>query len=54
MEATAWWADMRRGNDLMISGLRVLRFPAFVVRDQPDVVAAQIRDALGRARVTVP
>jgi hypothetical protein len=25
MEATAWWADMRRGNDLMISGLRVLR-----------------------------
>jgi hypothetical protein len=51
MEAAAWWADMRRGNDLTISGLRVLRFPAFVVRDQPDVVAAQIRDALGRARV---
>jgi hypothetical protein len=30
MEATAWWADMRRGNDLIISGLRVLRLPAFV------------------------
>jgi Protein of unknown function (DUF559) len=54
MEAAAWWADMRRGNDLIISGLRVLRFPAFVVRDQPGVVAAQIRDALGRARVAVP
>lgn len=53
MEATAWWADMRRGNDLIISGLRVLRFPAFVVRDQPGVVAAQIREALGRARVAV-
>ena len=47
MEATAWWADMRRGNELIISGLRVLRFPAFVVRDEPEVVAAQIRDALG-------
>jgi hypothetical protein len=36
---------MRRGNELIISGLRVLRFPAFVVRDEPDVVATQIRDA---------
>ena len=43
MEAAAWWADMRRDNDLTISGLRVLRFPAFAVRDQPGVVAAQIR-----------
>lgn len=50
MEATAWWADMRRDNDLTISGLRVLRFPAFAVRDQPEVVAAQIRAALSRAR----
>ena len=54
MEATVWWADMRRGNDLLISGLRVLRFPAFVVRDQPGVVAAQIREALGGRRVAVP
>jgi hypothetical protein len=54
MEATVWWADMRRGNDLLISGLRVLRFPAFVVRDQPGVVAAQIRDALEGGRVAVP
>ena len=54
MEAAAWWADMRRGNDLTISGLRVLRFPAFVVRDQPGVVAAQIRDALGRGHVAGP
>ena len=54
MEATAWWADMRRGNDLLISGLRVLRFPAFGVRDQPGVVAAQIREALGGRRVAVP
>ncbi len=48
MEAHAWWADMRRDNDLTVSGLRVLRFPAFVVRDHPEVVAAQIRAALGQ------
>jgi hypothetical protein len=54
MEATAWWAGMRRGNDLIIRRLRVLRFPAFVVRDQPDVVAAQIRGALGRGHVADP
>jgi Protein of unknown function (DUF559) len=53
MEAPAWWADMRRGNELIISGLRVLRFPAFVVRDEPDVVATQIRDALGLDHVAV-
>jgi Protein of unknown function (DUF559) len=47
MEAYAWWADMRRDNDLTVSGLRVLRFPAFAVRDHPEVVAAQIRAALG-------
>ncbi len=53
MEAPAWWADMRRGNELIISGLRVLRFPAFVVRDEPDVVATQIRDALDPDHVAV-
>jgi very-short-patch-repair endonuclease len=46
MDAAAWWADMRRGNELTASGLRVLRFPAFAVRDQPEVVAAQIAAAL--------
>ena len=53
MDAVAWWDDMRRGNDLTISGLRVLRFPAFVVRDEPGFVAAQIRSALRGARVAV-
>ena len=48
MEALAWWADMQRDNDLTVSGQRVLRFPAFAVRDNPEVVAAQIRAALGR------
>jgi very-short-patch-repair endonuclease len=49
MEATAWWADMSRENDLTLSGLRVLRFPAFAVRDDPASVAAQLRRALADA-----
>ena len=46
MEATAWWADMRRDNEFTVRGYRVLRFPAFAVREQPDLVAAQIAEAL--------
>jgi hypothetical protein len=46
MDAVAWWADMRRQNELTVSGYRVLRFPAFAVRDHPEVVAAQLADAL--------
>jgi hypothetical protein len=46
MEAATWWADMSRDNDLTISGHRVLRFPAFAVRDHPAAVAAQIKAAL--------
>jgi very-short-patch-repair endonuclease len=37
---------MRRDNELTVSGYRVLRFPAFAVRDQPDAVAEQIAGAL--------
>jgi len=54
METTARWADMRRGNDLTTSGERMLRFPAFVARDEPGVVAAQIRAALRGGGVAVP
>jgi len=46
MDAAAWWADMRRDNELTVSGYRVLRFPAFAVRDHPDAVAEQIASAL--------
>jgi very-short-patch-repair endonuclease len=49
MDARAWWADMQRDNDLTIDGYRVLRFPAFVVRDNPEAVAMQIAKALGQA-----
>jgi very-short-patch-repair endonuclease len=41
-----WGADMRRDNKLTAHRFRVLRFPVFAVRDQPEIVAAQIAAAL--------
>jgi very-short-patch-repair endonuclease len=49
MDALEYWNDMERGNDFTIEGYRLLRFPAWVVRLHPDIVAAKIRDALRRA-----
>jgi hypothetical protein len=46
LDARQAWADMRRQNDLFIRGERVLRFPAWLVREHPDEVIAQVRDAL--------
>jgi very-short-patch-repair endonuclease len=49
LEVRAWWADMRRQNDLWIRGDRVLRFPAWLLARHPADVAAQIRAALQAA-----
>jgi hypothetical protein len=46
MDVESWWADMRRQNDLWLPGDRVLRFPAWALRHEPDEVARQVRDAL--------
>jgi hypothetical protein len=46
MDAEQWWLDLRRQNDLWVSGDRILRFPAWVVRSRPDEVIAQLRAAL--------
>ncbi len=43
------WADMKRQNDLWVSGDRVLRFPAHTLRHHPDQVFTQIRAALHAA-----
>jgi hypothetical protein len=48
-EVAAWWADMKRQNDLWIAGDRVLRFPSWAIRSRPDEVAAQVRAALRAA-----
>jgi hypothetical protein len=42
------WDDMERDNDLEIDGYRVLRFPAWLVRDNPEQVAKKILVVLQR------
>jgi very-short-patch-repair endonuclease len=49
VEARQWWADMRRQNEVWIGGDRLLRFPAYVLRREPETVAAQVRAALRAA-----
>jgi very-short-patch-repair endonuclease len=46
MEADQWWSDMQRHNDLSVRGEVLLRFPAWMVRDEPAKVAAHLRQAL--------
>ena len=45
--ATTYWADMLRLNDLALGGERVLRFPSVALYLDAEVVAAQLRRALG-------
>ncbi len=40
------WADMERQNQLWIKGDRLLRFPAWLVRERPGDVIDQVRAAL--------
>ncbi len=46
LDARQAWADMKRQNDLWVSGLRVLRFPSWLIRERPDEVIEQVRRAL--------
>jgi hypothetical protein len=41
-----WWADQDRQNEIVISGVIVLRFPSAIVRIEPERVASQVRRAL--------
>jgi Protein of unknown function (DUF559) len=45
-EVRQWWADMQRQNAMGINGDRVLRFPAWALRNDPDWVLEQVRAAL--------
>jgi hypothetical protein len=49
MDALQYWDDMDRGNDLTLDRYQLMRFPAWVVRYQPEHVAANIRQALREA-----
>ena len=41
-----WWDDQLRQNELALAGAVVLRFPSVIVREQPKLVAQQLREAL--------
>ncbi|MEN3309163.1 MAG: hypothetical protein V7603_5365 [Micromonosporaceae bacterium] len=49
LEVRTYWQDMRRQNNLWISGDRVLRFPSWAVRHHPTEVITQLRAALTAA-----
>ena len=49
MEVKGWYADMRSGNEVAISGVRLLRFPGWAVRHRADEVIADVRAALEAA-----
>ncbi|HZD98135.1 MAG TPA: hypothetical protein VE132_08230, partial [Micromonosporaceae bacterium] len=49
LDSAAWWADMKRQNEIWIPGDRILRFPAWAIRERPDEVIAQVRAALWAA-----
>jgi hypothetical protein len=49
MEVRGWYADMRAGNEIAISGVRLLRFPGWAIRHRPEEVVADVRAALRAA-----
>jgi very-short-patch-repair endonuclease len=49
LDAGQAWLDMDRQNQVWLSGERILRFPAWLVRQQPLKVATDIRRALEAA-----
>ncbi|GAB4053068.1 DUF559 domain-containing protein [Catellatospora paridis] len=49
LDVRGYWADMRRQNALWVRGERVLRFPAWAVRNRPDEVLETVRAALRAA-----
>jgi very-short-patch-repair endonuclease len=49
MEVRSYWADMRRQNALWVAGDRVLRFPSWAIRREPQAVIAEVRAALRAA-----
>ncbi len=46
MDVASWWADMQRQNAMWIEGERILRFPAWAIRNEPQKVIETVRAAL--------
>jgi very-short-patch-repair endonuclease len=49
MDVRAYWADMRRQNALWVAGDRILRFPSWAIRREPEAVVTQVAAALRAA-----
>jgi len=49
IDVFTYWDDMDRGNDLTLDHYRVMRFPAWMIRYNPEFVATKIRQALREA-----
>ncbi|BCB74021.1 DUF559 domain-containing protein [Phytohabitans flavus] len=49
LEIPSWYADMRHHNEIAIAGEILLRFPAWLIRHNPDEVATQVGAALRAA-----
>ena len=47
LDQRRWWDDQARQNELALGDALVLRFPSVVVRTHPELVARQLRRALG-------
>ncbi len=46
LDPRQWVADQLRQNEVVIDGTVVLRYPSIVLRDRPELVAAQLRRVL--------
>ncbi len=46
--ATNWWADLDQQNEIALNGPRILRFPSYVLREQPQRLIDQMTRALRR------
>jgi hypothetical protein len=46
LETRQWVSDQLRQNEVVIGGALVLRFPSIVVREEPELVVAQLRRVL--------
>jgi hypothetical protein len=42
LEASTYWADMARQNALIVAGVRMLRFPAYLIRTEPAAIIEQL------------
>jgi hypothetical protein len=49
LDVRQWWADMQRQNALWTAGERILRFPSWTIRHQPEEVIAAVAAALRAA-----